>query len=195
MRVIGKRSLSSLLKIPLDISFFGAVLGGVLLIAVLFFIGISDSGSTSVQVPVVFDVDPETYRFEANDGSPVEAEIEDARGNLNITGGGSGLFFMPILIVLPLFGVIVVVLHRLRKIFRRLTEGRPFLAENARNLRFIGIAVIVGGLVWAGFVYWTTRLVVDSFTTTGVTLHSDFAVRAPVIFAGLILLIVICDGM
>ena len=55
MRVLGKRSLSSLLKIPLDIGFYGAMLAGVLLIGVLLVIGLSESGSTSVQVPVVFD--------------------------------------------------------------------------------------------------------------------------------------------
>jgi serine phosphatase RsbU (regulator of sigma subunit) len=91
---------------------------------------------------------------------------------------------------MPLFGVAILVLHRLRKIFRRLIEGRPFAADNAKSLRFIGIAVVVGELVWASFVYWSTRIVVSNFTASGVTLHTDFPVRAPVILAGLVLLIV-----
>lgn len=92
--------------------------------------------------------------------------------------------------MVPFLAVVVVVLQRLRRIFRRLIEGQPFLSENASNLRFIGFAVLSGELVWAAFVYWGTRIVVEDFATTGITLEAQFSPRMPVLLAGLVLLIV-----
>lgn len=190
MRLLGKRSLSSFLKVLLDIAFYSAIVGGALLTVGLAVVGLSGTENTSLDLPVFFDIDPSAYRIESSAGPQVQTEIEEATGSLVITGGGSGLFLLPVLMVLPLFAVAILVLHRLRRIFRRLIEGRPFLAENSKNLRFIGIAVIVGELAWATFVYWSTRIVLGEFTASGVTLHSDFPVRFPVILAGLTLLIV-----
>ena len=190
MRLLGKRSLSSLLKILLDIAFWAAIGGGSLLVVGLALVGLSGTENTSLDLPVFFEIDPSSYQIESPAGPQVQTEIEEASGSLKITGGGSGLFLLPVLMVVPLFGAAALVLYKLRKIFRRLIQGRPFLPENAKNLRFIGVAVIVGELVWASFVYWSTRIVVNDFTASGVTLHTDFPVRVPVILAGLTLLIV-----
>lgn len=190
MKLLGKRSLSSVLKVFLDFGFYSAILGGILIVAVLALTGVSESGNFSYNLPVVYDLDPAAYKLDSSAGQEVQAVIEQSNGTLTITGGSRVRFLLPILVVLPVFVVIVLVLQRLRRIFRRLIEGRPFLAENAGNLRLIGVVVIVGELAWAGFVYWSTHLVMNEFTSSGVTLHAMYPARAPVILAGLVLLIV-----
>ncbi len=87
-------------------------------------------------------------------------------------------------------GVILVVLHRLRRIFRRLVEGRPFLDENARSLRFIGLAVVVGELALAAIQYFGQRAITRGLSSAELSFHASFAPRPAVILAGLILMIV-----
>ena len=190
MKLLGKRSLSSFLKILSDISFYGILVAFVLLIVVVFAARRLDSVNTSQNFIVPFEIDPSTYEIEAVSGAEISAELEEASGSLVIRGGRFGLFVVPVLLLLPPLVAALFVLHRLRGIFRRLIQSRPFAVENARDLRFIGLAIIAGELVFSAAAYWSTRLVVDEFTSTGVTLQADFDIRMPVLLAGLVLLVV-----
>jgi len=190
MKLLGKRSLSSFLKILLDIAFYGIFVAFVLLIVAVVVARRSDNVNTSQNFGVFFDLDPAIYEIESSAGPHIETELTDASGNLVIRGGRFGLLLVPVLILLPPLVAVLIVLHRLRRIFRRLIERRPFAAENAKNLRFIGLVIIAGELVFATATYWSTRFVVSEFTASGVTLHADFDVRMPIILAGLVLLII-----
>ena len=190
MRLLGKRSLASFLKVLLDVAFYGMFVVFALLFVVAWVAQRSDSVGTSLNFGVYFQLDPSVYEIESETAPHLETELEDASGNLVISGGALDLFVIPILLLLPPFAVALVVLHRLRRIFRRLIERRPFAAENAKNLRFIGLAIIVGELVFATVVYWITDLVVGRFTGTGVELYSEFDVRVPVLLSGLVLLVI-----
>ncbi len=190
MKLLGKRSLSSFLKILLDIAFYGIFVAFVLLIVAVVVARRSDNVNTSQNFGVFFDLDPAIYEIESSAGPHIETELTDASGNLVIRGGQFGLFLVPVLILLPPLVAVLIVLHRLRRIFRRLIERRPFAAENAKNLRFIGLVIIAGELAYAAAIYWSTRVVVSKFSASGVTLHADFDVRMTVILAGLVLLII-----
>ena len=190
MRLLGKRSLSSFLKVLLDVSFFGGFVALGLLIVAVVVAPRSDSVNTSTNFQVYFDIDPASYEIESSAGPDIRSELTQASGNLVIRGAGLSLVVVPVLLLLPALTVALVVLYLLRRVFRRLIERRPFAAENARDLRFVGLAIIAGELVFAAAAYWSTELVVRKFTASGVTLYADFDVRMPVILAGLVLLIV-----
>ncbi len=82
---------------------------------------------------------------------------------------------LPLLGVIGLLAVVVAVLHRLRRVFRRFAEGRPFLDENARSLRFIGLAVVAGELAWAAFQYLGQRAVTGGLSSAEISFRAAFA--------------------
>lgn len=190
MKLLGKRSLSSVLKVLLDVAFYGIFAAVVLLIVAVAVARRSDNVNTSTNFAVHFDIDPSSYEIESSAGPDVRTELTDASGNLVIRGGPLGLIVVPVLLLLPPLAAAVIVLYLLRRVFRRLIARRPFAGGNARDLRFVGLAIIAGELVFAAAAYWSTEVVVSKFTGSGVTLYADFDVRMPVILAGLVLLVV-----
>jgi hypothetical protein len=166
MKLLGKRSLSSLFKILLNIGFYGIILAFVLLMVTMFVASRSDSVNSSRNFRTSFEIDPGLYEIESSAGHEIQSELEKASGSAAI------------------------VLHRLRAIFGRLIERRPFAAENARDLRFIGLAIIAGEIIFSITAYWSTRLVLDQFTSSGVNLYSEFDIRVPLVLTGLSLLVV-----
>ena len=86
--------------------------------------------------------------------------------------------------------VAVLVLFRLRRIFRRLDEGHPFLADNARDLRFIGATVVVGVFAFAAVQYSQMRLVTAELSSPQLEFQTPFHVSMPVLLAGLVVLVV-----
>src|SRR5690606_20551335 len=123
MRALGPGSVSSLLKIAVDVAswlLWGVVALALLGVVAAFFIPLDD---LSVTV----------------DDSAGLREIPLSR-LLLLFGLGVGALY---------FGGFVVILHRLRRIFRTLTLGDPFQPDNVRRLREIGLvlAVVTGG-VW-----------------------------------------------
>lgn len=164
-------------------------MGGVLLIAVVVLGSFAGEGESELDLPMGFALDPGAYRIDAPD-SAVEGGLSEAHGLLTLHGGRTPMFLVPVLLLLPVMAVIVLVLHRLRRVLRRLVRGRPFAPGNAGDLRFIGLAVIVGELVLAAFSYASARYLMDRLSTTGITLNAAFEVRMPVILAGAVLFVV-----
>jgi serine phosphatase RsbU (regulator of sigma subunit) len=149
-----------------------------------------DSTDVILSLPVRFAIDSSAYRIQRAGGEPVDATLDDARAKLTVA--------RPLMtsVVLTMAGVSVasaaalVVLYRLRRIFRRLVERRPFLDENARSLRFIGLAIIAGELAWAALQYFSQRAIASSFTSAEISFQAAFAPRVAVMLAGLALLVV-----
>lgn len=188
MNLLGRRSLSSLFKTLLDVGFYMACVAGVLMGVGTVVVSLSDSARVSVTMPVRFAIDPSAYRIQGTDG--VEARIEDARGDIAVTGPAGATVALPFVGVIVVLVVVLAALYRLRRIFRRLVEGRPFLDENARSLRFIGLAVVAGELLWAAFEFVGQRALTDGLTSAQLSFHPSFSPRLSVVLAGLALLIV-----
>ena len=190
MQVLGKRSLSSSLRILLDLVFYVSVLATVLLAIALGLAGTIDGGATDEEFPIFFELEPSAYGVRSSTGEEVTAEIVGATGYLRVTHEGESRVLLRKLLVFPVLGAVILVLYKLRRLFRRLNEGKPFAVENAENLRFIGFAVIAAELVLATAVFWMTETLAREFTTSGIILRSDFVVRMPVILIGLVVLVV-----
>jgi serine phosphatase RsbU (regulator of sigma subunit) len=191
MNLLGRRSLSSFFKLLLDVAFYVACLvTGALVVAVVVVSSRVDNSKVSVSVPARFEIDPSAYRIQAAGGAAVDARIDNASGNVRVANPPVALVALPLVGVIGVLAVVLVVLHRLRRLFRRLVEGRPFLDENARSLRFIGLAVVAGELAWAAFQYLSQRVVTGGLSSAEISFHAVFAPRFSVILAGLSLLIV-----
>src|SRR2546428_13974745 len=139
MNLLGRRSLSSFFKVLLDVAFYATCLVGALLVVLALVASRIGTSNVSISLPVRFEIDPSAYRIQGA-GSAADVRIEDAGGNVRVPRPPVASVVLLNMGVIGVLGAAVVVLHRLRRIFRRLVEGRPFLDENARSLRFIGIA-------------------------------------------------------
>jgi serine phosphatase RsbU (regulator of sigma subunit) len=191
MNLLGRRSLSSFFKLLLDVAFYVACLvTGALVVAVVVVSSRVDNSKVSVSVPARFEIDPSAYRIQAAGGAAVDARIDNASGNVRVANPPVAFVALPLVGVIGVLAVVLAVLHRLRRLFRRLVEGRPFLDENARSLRFIGLAVVAGELAWAAFQYLSQRVVTGGLSSAEISFHAVFAPRFSVILAGLSLLIV-----
>lgn len=187
MNVLGPRSLSSLLKVLLEVVFYVTCLAVALLVGVTVMAVRTGTRNISISVPARFDIEPSAYRIRGTGGT--EARIENASGDAKVTRPPVAFVVVPLVGVIGMLAVALVVLQRLRRIFRRLVEGRPFLDENARNLRFIGLAVIAGELALAGLQYAGQRAFIGVLSSAEISFHAAFAPRLSIILSGLGLLI------
>ena len=117
MRALGPGSVSSLLKIVLDVV-YGLMLFavGVLVIAAI--------------AALLFKIDPAVVKQMSIDGLPAERLTQ-------------GPVIALLLTVVGLYvGGVTVVIHRLRQIFTTLTAGDPFHPDNVRRRRLIGLMLV-----------------------------------------------------
>ncbi len=127
MRALGPGSVSSFLKIILDVVFFalwiGVVAVGLMMLAAL-----------------MFSFNPELLD-----------DITISTGDAEVAARGPFLLGGLLAMSLYLAGVLVIV-ERLRRIFATLTAGDPFHPDNVRRLRVIGL--VLAGLEVGRYVMW-----------------------------------------
>ena len=173
MNLLGRRSLSSFFKVLLDFAFYVACLVSALLVVVAVVVSRTDTSKVSVSLPVRFEIDPSAYLIQGTGGAAVDARMRTPAAR-RVTGPPVAFVALPIVGVIGVLGVVLVVLHRMRRVFRRLVEGRPFLDENARSLRFIGLAVVAGEVVWAAFQYLGQRALTGGLSSAEISFHAAF---------------------
>ena len=127
MRALGPGSVSSFLKIILDVVYF-ALWVGLALMALI------------TLVAMLFSFNPGLFSSVALDG-----DLGD------IAGRGPLMTGMLLAYALSLGGVLVIV-HSLRRIFATLTAGDPFHPDNVNRLRLIGL--MLAGLEIGRYAVW-----------------------------------------
>jgi hypothetical protein len=179
----------SFLKVVLDVTWYvlatGLALGVCLLLLSAFN---QEPGNMQLGIPVSFDSDLQVTSIASPSARIDGVRIKDARGTLNIPiERGEFLFAnVAILIALMTFGLFV--FTQLRAVFRTLHAGRPFVSANVKRIRWIGVAVIVGELVWSGFVLFENRYAATHFAAAGIRFNTQPAVNFVAIIYGLIIL-------
>lgn len=88
------------------------------------------------------------------------------------------------------FVLVLLFLHQLRALFRRVREGAPFDADNAARMRWLGVWLLALHLFYGGFVFcmsWSvTRELVSSGISVGPVLDINwFAVFVALVLVGL----------
>lgn len=127
MRALGPGSVSSFLKIILDVVFFALWIG---VIAV----------GLMVLAALMFSFNPELLD-----------DISIRTGGAEVAQRGPFLLGGLLAMALYLGGVLVIV-ERLRRIFATLTAGDPFHPDNVRRLRVIGL--VLAGLEIGRYAMW-----------------------------------------
>ena len=191
MKAMGKRSLSSLLGVWLTVLWWlvWVAMAGVVLTTGYVLIS-GNAVDELMDVPVVFGLDPESYEITSEHLDVAGARITDAQGTLRFTSANTLATLSYLGIALAYFTVLVVVLYQLRKIFRSLSEGKPFSVENASRIRLIGLFVIFGELAHSVIVFLSQLYVESVFNTTGLKIDAEMNLEFSPIFGGLVLLVI-----
>jgi len=190
MKILGKRSLASIIKSTIDLVYYLAVLAAGLFSLVTLWLLFCSTKPVSVQVPVQFQLDPPQYQVSSSQHSIEAVELRQARGTLNIVGlSRIHLLFQAGIGMLALM-VSLLVLNRLRAIFNSLKEQNPFIAVNASRIRFIGFVVIAGELLSKSLLAWSSASVAEELSVSGLKLRTDLDLDASILFLGLVLIII-----
>jgi hypothetical protein len=145
MRILGKKSLSSVVKIFVDIAWYFSILVTVALFAAVVAVYFWNPKHVSQEIPIAFDLAPSSYHVSSDTWKLEEAEIVQATGKLRLVGLGLRETVLPTGLVFPALAIVLLVLNRLRAIFKTLRQGSPFVFENASRIRVIGLALISRG--------------------------------------------------
>ncbi|MCC7007786.1 MAG: PP2C family protein-serine/threonine phosphatase [Acidobacteria bacterium] len=192
MNLLGRRSLSSVLGAVINVLLLGACSVGLFQLGLLATTAIAPADRNfTASVPVAFTIAPSAYQLTARRDPRARADVEGAiRGTVRLARASKSMAVVSLLVLLPLTTVIIAVLYRLRRVLRGLRQGRPFLAENATDLRFIGLMVIGGQIAWAGLQYLGMRFGVDELTSAQLVFQAPFPLNVPIIVSGLVLVVV-----
>ena len=148
MRALGPGSVSSFLKIILDVIYVGLWIFVSLL-------------SLFTLVALLFSFNPDLLAEILPISDAVEAVSKDGP-----------LFAGALAAWALLLGGWMVIVERLRRIFATLTAGDPFHPDNVRRLRVVGLILAgleVGRYIFSGMARWLapkTKVIDDSFTLT-----------------------------
>jgi len=190
VKLLGRKSVSSILRVLVEIAWYGLILAAVILLAagVLTLFDVSPPGMRLSLWTVPFEIDPGVYQIRAGELG-TDGRIVDATGELLLDDPARGLTLAVVLGALVGVGFGLVAIDQLRRIFRTLTAGEPFVGENVRRIRVIA-GIIIGLEILEAVVRFASSLFLRShLASTGITLRSDLNLQLGAIFAGLVLLV------
>jgi hypothetical protein len=190
MRVLGKRSVASFVAVLVNVGIYMLAVALVLTVVLTAALPFMTAAGGQTDLPVSFSVDAATLATiaPAIDGS--SARIERARGSLILPVADPLTLVGPFLFVVVAMGVVLWVLVQLRAVFRTLAEGQPFVAANARRIRWIAWGVIAGEAARAIIVYSSNRFAATHFTANGLTFDTRPDLNLFTIISGLVILVI-----
>jgi hypothetical protein len=191
MQTLGKGSIAWWLKLLLDLLFWvGLFFGVAFLFSSVLFVATGQSAKLDVNLPVRFQLDEASYQVRSDRLGVEAGTIHKARGELKFKNPGGG--FVAAFVAWPLLqlAILLIVLYQLRKLFAALAAKVPFDVANARRVRLMAFAILVGqaigGLMTLGF----TSQLKNSFATEGVTLTPAPNFNLGLIIFALVLLVI-----
>ncbi|HOL17527.1 MAG TPA: hypothetical protein PLY40_04495, partial [Bacillota bacterium] len=128
MRYLGKKSVASFLRRLLDVAWYLAIGGSILLAGSIVFSWLKMPEIASGQESLV--IETPGLDFILHDG--LQGAFAPAH------------FLFQFILILPLLAAGLIVIYNLRRIFATLVQEKPFQVENIRRIRLIGIVVIAG---------------------------------------------------
>lgn len=189
MRMLGERSLVSFLKVLIDIAYWGLVVVTALMILALVPLAVFGTSQLSLDLPARFAIDPSAYQIEPRGGGEQSVTIEDAEADVLVKGVDRWQALQGLAVALLVVGVSLVVVYHLRGIFRSLRDLRPFVHANVQRIRVLGLALIVGELLRAVMVAWSSHRLGQEFVARGVEFEARFEPSTTLIFSGFVLLV------
>jgi hypothetical protein len=186
MSAFGKRSIASVVKSVLEITWWAIAIGlglVVILLACSFFIEMRGNNLT-MSLPVAVHVDAPIHGA----CGETNAHFEKLRGNLRFPARKGTFFSGSVAVVGLMFAYLLWMVTQLRHVFRSLSQRLPFVAENARRIRWLGWAVIFGEIGRAALVYFWSYYASQHFTASGLRFAASADINAITIVSGLAIL-------
>lgn len=172
MEYLGKHSVSSFLRIGITVIWVMGIAAIVVFsLMMLFFIFFGPPPGVQ---PPHFSIDADFIQMELSGATIKNPKV-------------LFLAFMPVGAIM--MGLGMAILNQLRKIFATLTAGNPFLLENTKRVRKIGLLIFAGEFVKliAGTVIG--KIVMDNVVVPGVVFKIKGNLNLGGIFIGLVMLI------
>jgi amino acid transporter len=203
MRAMGKRSVSSFLMVLLNVGWYGLAI--VLALTVVLVVGanvavqVGPDGSPSVEalgpnwtmaIPVSFSVDSQKHRITARALGVEDAHMQDVKATLKFPPRRGTFLLANLAFVICLGTLALWGLGQLRAVFRTLRDGQPFVPANARRVRQIAWACILGELARSAFVFFENYYAMTHFTADGLRFDARFDLNFFAIVNGLIILVI-----
>ncbi len=200
MRAMGRASIVSFLTILLNAAWLLAALG-LALSAGLLVISPFDKGpveisagwlgaGTTMTIPVSFHVDPQAHRITAASLGVEDARIEDARGSLRFPARRGAFLIANLTFLIVFFAIGLWAIGQLRVVFRTLRDGHPFVRANAKRIRAIGYAVVVGEIARSAIVFYENYYAMTHFAADGLRFEAQPDLNVLAIVGGLIILVI-----
>lgn len=141
-----------------------------------------------MDLPVAVEVTAPVHGSSAS--IETNARIEKLRGNLRFPVRNDAFFSASMLLIVVFCGFLLWVLTLLRHIFRSLSQGRPFVPENARRLRWVGVSVVVCELARAALVYFWSYYTSLHFSANGLRFVPSTDLNGMTIISGFAILVI-----
>ncbi len=200
MRVLGRRSVASLLTILVNVASGLVALALVLTVVMLVlapvvqvpvevsagWIGVG----TKMTIPVSFSVDARTHRVSAPSLGVEDAQLQDVRGLLAFPVRRGAYLYGSVVLLAIMFALALWVLGNLRAVFRTLRDGRPFVRANATRIRTIAWLFIIGELARATMVFFQNYYAMIHFSADGLRFNAPLDLNFTAIIDGLIILVI-----
>lgn len=185
---MGKRSIASFVRVVLEAAWWAIAIGlGVLAIILVCSFFVETGGDKlTMSLPVAVQVDTPVQGV----GGEADARFEKLRGNLLFPARRGAFFSGSLALVVLMFGYLLWVVTQLRHVFRSLSRRLPFVAENARRIRWVGWAVIFGELARAALVLFWSYYTSLHFTVDGMRFAASADLNPITIVGGLAILVI-----
>ena len=160
------------------------VLVAMVTVIVLIAVAVTDGG---LGVPIQFSLDPDTHSVTSESWGT--GTVVDGQGVARFSHRSASLVVLFVGAVLTYSVPIVVLLFLLRRFLRAVADGRPFARENAIVMRWIGLIVIVFGVVAQALQSTSAVIAMNTFATEGIHLEASLVPDFALVFTGLVVLV------
>jgi hypothetical protein len=189
MRTLGRKSVSSIVKVVLDIAWYLTIVLGILLTLDVL-VGLGGRSPGRLDLAVQFELDPAAYSIESEALSVESATIRQASGKLVFGSANGSLLIAYFGLVIVWLGAALLIIHQLRSVFRTLVAGQPFVRANAKSIRLIGAVVIAMEIARFFLLLAQSAFLRGSFTFEGLTLSVVPRPNLGAILFGLVVLVI-----
>jgi hypothetical protein len=160
------------------------ILVAVATVVVLIAVAVTDIG---LDIPIQFTPDPDAYTLTSDSWG--SGTILDGQGLTRFENRDGGLVALFLIAVLVYSVPAVLLLGLLRRFLRAVADGNPFTRENALAMRWIGLIVIIFGLVVQALQSVAAVVAMNTLTTEGIHIEARLTPDFAVVFVGLVVLV------
>jgi hypothetical protein len=186
MKTLGRASLSSVMKVVLDVAWYLTLAGGILV--ALDALGGSSRGRLDLWVQ--FEIDPAVYSIESEQLGVEGAVIGEAAGKLVFGSRNVALLLAYFGLIVIWLGAALAIIYQLRQVFRTLVAGTPFVRANAVRIRFIGLVIVAMEVARFFILLGQSLFLKANFAFAGLSLSTIPRPNLGAILIGIVVLVI-----